>query len=244
MKAPCCLAVLFLSVPLCSQVPYQRIQNAAREPGNWLTYSGNYAAHHYSALSLINRTNVSRLKLAWMYQIGSRQHFESTPLVVDGVMYLSEPPSDVTALDLKTGRPLWRYRRTTPSDVPVCCGQVNRGVAILGDQIFIGTIDSHLVALDSNSGRVRWDVAVDDYKHGYTITAAPLVVKDKIIVGIAGAEYGVRGFLDAYDASTGKRAWRFWTTPAPGEPGNNTWSGDSWKRGGATTWVTGSSTLR
>ncbi len=234
------------AVSLClfaQTVPYERIRDAAtnqRDIGNWLTYSGDYAARHYSQLDQIHRGNVSKMKVAWVYQVRGRQHFETTPLVFDGVMYISDPPSDVTALDLRTGRPLWHYRRSIPEGVPVCCGQVNRGVAALDDQIFIGTIDSHLVALDAKSGRVRWDVKVEDFKLGYTITAAPLAVKDKIIVGIAGAEYGVRGFLDAYDAKTGKRAWRFWTTPAPGEPGNETWAGDSWKRGGATTWLTGS----
>lgn len=234
------MITLLLASALLAQVPYERIVHADREPGNWLTYSGNYFAHRYSPLDQINRSNVSELKVAWMYQIGGRQHFESTPLVFDGIMYLTEPPSDVTALDLRTGRPIWHYRRTIPEGVPVCCGQVNRGVAALGNQVFVGTIDSHLVALDAKTGRVRWDVEVADHKLAYSITAAPLAVKDKIIVGIAGAEYGVRGFLDAYDARTGKRAWRFWTTPAPGEPGNESWSGDSWKYGGATTWVTGS----
>lgn len=221
-------------------VPYERIRVAASEPQSWLTYSGNYASHHYSALNEINRTNVSRLEVAWMYQIRGRQHFESTPIVADGVMYVTDPPSDVTALDLRTGRPLWHYRRRTAPDIAVCCGQVNRGVAILDDQIFVNTIDSHLVALDAKTGRVRWDVEVADYKLAYSMTAAPLAIKDKIIVGIAGAEYGVRGFLDAYDAKTGRRVWRFYTTPGPGEPGHGTWSGDSWKYGGATTWVTGS----
>ena len=154
--------LMALSVTALAQTPYERIAEARREPGNWLTYSGDYFSHHYSPLAQINRTNVGRMKLAWMYQIGSRQHFESTPLVVSGVMYLSEPPSDVTALDLKTGRALWHYRRPIPEGVPVCCGQVNRGVAILGESIFIGTIDSHLVALDAGTGRVRWDVEVAD----------------------------------------------------------------------------------
>jgi alcohol dehydrogenase (cytochrome c) len=223
-----------------AQVSYERILRAGSEPGAWLTYSGAYDARRYSPLAQITRDNVGSLKPAWMHQIFSRAKFEATPLVFDGALYLAEPPSDVTALDLKTGRPLWSYRRAIPDGVAACCGQVNRGVAALGDQIFIGTIDAHLVALDRKSGRLKWDVTVADYKTGYTITAAPLAVKDKIIVGIAGAEYGVRGFLDAYDAASGKRVWRFWTTPAPGEPGNETWSGDSWKTGGATTWLTGS----
>ncbi len=233
------LALLVASVAQ-AQVPYERIRQADREPENWLTYSGNYSSHRYSQLKQIDRTNVSRLKVAWMYQIRGRQHFETTPLVFDGVMYITDPPSDVTALDLRTGRPLWHYRRSIPQGVPACCGQVNRGVAALGDQIFVNTIDAHLVALDARTGRVRWDVEVADWKLAYTMTAAPLAIKDKIIVGIAGAEYGVRGFLDAYDTKTGRRLWRFWTVPGPGEPGNETWSGDSWKQGGATTWVTGS----
>ncbi len=234
------LLLLLAASTVLAQVPYERIRDANREPGNWLTYSGNYASHHYSSLNQINRTNVARLKVAWMYQVRGRQHFETTPLVFDGVMYITDPPSDVTALDLRTGRPIWHYRRNIPPGVPVCCGQVNRGVAALGDQIFVNTIDAHLVALDAKTGRVRWDVEVADWKLAYSMTAAPLAIKDKIIVGIAGAEYGVRGFLDAYDPKTGQRVWRFWTTPGPGEPGNDTWSGDSWKQGGATTWVTGS----
>jgi alcohol dehydrogenase (cytochrome c) len=227
------------ALALAAQVPYERILNAAREPGNWLTYSGTYNAQRYSTLNQITRENVGRLRVAWIYQVGSRHKLETSSLVFDGVMYISEPPSDVTALDLKTGRPIWSYHRTLPAGVIACCGQVNRGVAVLDDQLFVGTIDAHIVALDLKTGRVRWDTKVADYKHAYSITAAPLALKDKIIVGVAGAEYGIRGFLDAYDAKSGKRVWRFWTVPGPGEPGNETWSGDSWKMGGAPTWVTG-----
>ena len=224
---------------LSAQVPYQRIVNSVSEPGNWMTYSGNYQGHAFSPLKQIDTHNVIDLRVAWMYQDGVAHHFETMPLVVDSVMYISEPPSNVTALDLRTGRPIWTYRRVLPEKIVVCCGQVNRGVAILDDQVFVGTVDAHLVALDMRTGRVRWDVEVANYKEAYSVTAAPLVVKDKVIIGIAGAEYGIRGFLDAYDAGTGKRAWRFWTVPAPGEPGNESWSGDSWKTGGAPTWVTG-----
>ncbi|MBI3668054.1 MAG: PQQ-binding-like beta-propeller repeat protein, partial [Acidobacteria bacterium] len=238
MKAS--LILLAFALSLAAQVPYDRIRQADAEPGNWLTYSGNYNAHRYSRLNQINTSNVKRLKTAWVYQNQTTHYFETTPLVVDGVMYITEPPSDVTALDTRTGRPLWQYRRTTPKDVRVCCGQVNRGLAALDDLVFIGTVDAHLIALDAKSGIVRWDVVVADYKTGHAITAAPLAVKDKVIVGIAGGEYGVRGFVDAYEAKTGKPAWRFWTIPAPGEPGNETWAGDSWKTGSATTWVTGS----
>jgi len=235
------LLLILLTAALHAQtLPYERIVNSAREPGHWLTYSGNYSSHHYSPLAQINRLNVVRLQPKWIYQVRGREHFEAMPIVFDGVMYITDPPSDVTALDVRTGRPLWHYRRAIPEGIPACCGQVNRGVAVLDDLVYIATIDAHLVALDAKSGAVRWDVEVADYKQAITLTAAPLAIKDKIIVGMAGAEYGVRGFLDAYDAKTGRCAWRFWTTPGPGEPGNETWSGDSWQRGGATTWVTGS----
>ena len=233
------LVMLVFTLSAAAQAPYERIVQSAREPGNWLTYHGSYAGQRYSTLNQIDRSNIERLRPAWMYQVQGRHHFETTPLVFDSVMYLSSPPSDVVAVDLKTGRPIWAYRRTLPEDLKVCCGQVNRGVAALDDQIFIGTVDAHLVALDLKTGRVRWDVQVADHKTAHSITLAPLAVKDKIIIGIAGAEYGVRGFLDAYDAKTGKRSWRFWTVPEPGEPGHETWSSDSWKHGGATTWVTG-----
>ncbi len=234
------ILALVLGASLGAQVPFERILKAEAEPHNWLTYSGNYSSHRHSPLKLINRDNVGGLKALWTYQINTLHKFETTPIVVDGVMYISEPPSDVTALDTRTGRPLWEYRRKLPKDIPVCCGEVNRGVAVLGDTVYIGTLDAHLVALDAKSGLVRWDVEVEDYTVGQSVTVAPLAVKDKIVVGIAGGEYGVRGFLDAYDAKTGERAWRFWTVPGPGEPGNETWAGDSWKRGAATTWVTGS----
>jgi alcohol dehydrogenase (cytochrome c) len=232
------VVMLAFAVMANAQVSYERILQSATQPGNWLTYSGSYNAQRYSTLDQITRANVHRLKMAWIYQVRAHDKFETSPLVFDGIMYISEPPSDVTALDLRTGRPIWSYRRTIPA-VPLCCGQVNRGVAVLDDQLFIGTLDAHLVALDLKTGRVRWDVEVADYRTANSITAAPLVVKDKVIVGIGGAEFGIRGFLDAYDAKTGKRAWRFWTVPGPGEPGSDTWSGDSWKTGGAPTWVTG-----
>lgn len=239
MKPLLLLMALALCAPLTAQVPYERILQAESEPGSWLTYSGSYGAQRYSTLNEIDRTNVHRLQTAWIYQTRSTQKFEVSPLVVDGVMYISEPPSDATALDLRTGRPIWQYRRSLPPGIVTCCGQVNRGVALLDDQVFLGTVDAHLVALDARTGRVRWEVEVAEHTEGYAITVAPLALDGKIIVGISGGEYGIRGFLDAYDPATGERLWRFWTVPGPGEPGNETWSGDSWQRGGAPTWVTG-----
>src|SRR5262249_4910026 len=184
--------------------------------------------------------NVKDWKLVWAYQRTTNHGIQPPPLGGDGVMYLSEPPSNVVALDAATGRPFWRYRRSLPAKINVCCDAVNRGVAVLGDRVFLGTVDAHLVALHARTGQVLWDVEVPDYKAGYSITVAPLVIKDMVITGIAGGEYGIRGFLDAYDVNTGQRRWRFWTIPGPGEPGHNTWRGDAWKTGGGSTWVTGS----
>ncbi len=221
------------------QLSYERIRDANKEPGNWLTYSRDYTGQRYSPLDQIHTGNVSRLKVAWMHQISDGGAFETSPIVVDGTMFITEPPNIVMALDARTGRRLWRYRKEIPKDLRMCCGRVNRGVAVLGDSVYYGSIDAHLIALDARTGSVRWDATLADYKTGYSSTGAPLAVKDKIITGMAGGEFGVRGFIDAYDAKTGKRAWRFYTIPAKGEPGNETWEGESWKTGSATTWVTG-----
>lgn len=232
------LALLLSASSAAAQLTHERILNAESEPGSWLTYSGNYAGWRYSPLEPINRENAKRLRLAWVHQMRYNQ-VETTPLVVDGVMYITEPPNDVAALDPETGRVFWRYRRALPTDTIACCGDVNRGLAMYGDKLYLGTLDAKLVALDAKTGAVVWEVEVANYQHGYAKTAAPLSVKDMIITGIAGGEYGIRGFLDAYDAETGERRWRTYTIPGPGEPGNETWAGDSWKTGGAPTWVTG-----
>lgn len=211
------------------------------QSGNWTTYSGNLEAHRFSPLNQITTANVSKLKPAWVYQIGERGRFETTAIAVDGILYITEPPTVVTALDGRTGRPLWTYRRVLPKDLQtIGFGRVNRGVAVIGDTVFVGTLDAHMVALDAKTGAVRWDTEVADYKLGYCITGAPLAVKGLVLTGTAGGEAGIRGFVDAYDAKTGKRAWRFYTIPGPGEPGHDSWSGDSWKTGGGSTWVTGS----
>jgi alcohol dehydrogenase (cytochrome c) len=231
---------LLLTVPLAAQVTYERILGAADEPENWLTYSGDYSSKRHSKLSQISRDNVGDLSLKWVNQLRAPGKVETTPLVVDGVMYLTSPPNDVLAVDARTGRPFWTYRRSLEPPINVCCGAVNRGLAILGGRLFMGTVDGHLMALDAKTGNVLWDIEVADRRTGHSLTAAPLALNDKIITGVAGGEYGIRGFLDAYDPATGKRLWRFWTVPEPGVKGNETWSGESWKTGGAPTWLTGS----
>jgi alcohol dehydrogenase (cytochrome c) len=215
-------------------VTYERLLGAASGSADWLTYSGNYRGWRYSALDQINRQNTAKLNLEWVYQMPTTLMVETSPLVVDGVMYISEPPSNVVALDAKTGRQYWRYRRQLPDRINVCCGQVNRGVAVLGNRVYVGTADAHLVSLDARTGDVLWDIQVADQTAGYAITGAPLIVKDMVICGIAGGEYGIRGFLDAYDAATGKRRWRFETISKA------SWPGNSWKTGGGSTWLTGS----
>ncbi|MBL8207649.1 MAG: PQQ-dependent dehydrogenase, methanol/ethanol family [Blastocatellia bacterium] len=219
---------------------YDRIRNAAAEPHNWLTYWGNYQGQHYSALKQINTTNVSQLQARWAVQMPGDTLLETTPIVIDGVMYTSGMPGDVYALDARSGLQIWKYSRKQKVVNPYQSNPFNRGVAVLGNRVYFGTLDAALIALDARTGQPLWEVQVADTMLGYSITSPPLAIKDKIIVGVAGGEHGIRGFLDAYDAKTGKRLWRFNSTPGPGEFGNDTWKGDTWKLGGGATWLTGS----
>lgn len=235
------LALFALAATLAAQdVPYERIRDAEKEPHNWLTYSGNYNGQRYSPLNLINTSNVKRLKVAWVHHTNTTESHETTPIVVDGIMFLTEGPNVVKSIDTRTGNLLWRYQKTIPPDLRLCCGRPNRGVAILNDTVYYGSIDAHFLALDAKTGRLKWDIEMADHKLGYSSTVAPLAVKDKIILGVAGGEYGIRGFLDAYDAKTGKRVWRFHTIPGPEDKDFGTWEGDSWKMGSAAIWTTGS----
>jgi PQQ-dependent dehydrogenase (methanol/ethanol family) len=218
----------------------ERLIASKAEPHNWLTYWGNYQGHHYSPLNQINVKNVNQLQSRWAVQMPGDTLLEATPLVIDGVMYTSGMPGDVYALDARTGLQLWKYSRKQKVVNPFESNRFNRGVAVLGNRVFFGTLDAALIALDARTGLPLWEVQVADTMEGYSVTSPPLAIKDKIIVGVAGGEYGIRGFLDAYDAKTGKRLWRFYATPGPGEFGNDTWKGESWKLGGAATWLTGS----
>jgi alcohol dehydrogenase (cytochrome c) len=222
-----------------AQVTPQRLLDAAKEPQNWLMYSGDYAGHRFSTLDQINTSNAPLLVPKWAYQTMAGGKFETTPLVVDGVLYGTGQDDRAFALDARSGRPIWQYQRALPSDIRPCCGRVNRGLAILGDKVFLGTLDAHVIALDAKTGNVVWDVTSVDYRGGYSITLAPLAIKNLVIIGVSGGEYGIRGFIDAYDAATGERKWRFYTVPGPGEPGHDSWEAESWKIGGAPAWITG-----
>ncbi len=226
---------------LDAQVSYDRIRKAAEEPHNWLTYNGTYSSQRHSLLDQITPANVSDLELQWILQNEVVGAWQSSPLVVDGIMYLTQRPNDVLAVDARTGRMFWRFRHTPSPDARVCCGSNNRGLAMLDGTLFMGTLDARLIAIDAVNGRPLWNVEVADVALAYSITMAPLVVKDKVIVGVGGGEYGIRGFVAAYDAKTGREAWRFHTIPGPGQPGHDTWSGDDWEHGGAPVWITGSS---
>ena len=188
----------------------------------------------------IDRSNVDRLELAWVRQLPVLGQVQTSPLVVDGIMYLTTPENEVYALDAATGNVFWSYQHDLSETLTLCCSKQSRGVGILGDRLYLTTMDAHLIALDAATGTELWDRKIADHLAGYSMTAAPLVVKDMIVTGTGGGEYGIRGWVDAYDAETGERRWRAYAIPGPGEWGNDTWEGDSWKTGGASTWMTGS----
>ncbi|HEU4690681.1 MAG TPA: PQQ-dependent dehydrogenase, methanol/ethanol family, partial [Vicinamibacterales bacterium] len=220
---------------------FERIQQANKEPQNWLTYSGSLSSQRHSLLTEIQPGNARDLELKWVFQSRSLDRHQVTPLVVNGTMYTIQSPNDVVALNAATGKQIWIYSHIPDQAARNCCGRFSRGVAIAGDTVFLASFDARIIAIDARTGKERWKTPpAGDPKQGYAFTHAPLIVKDKIIAGTAGGEFGVRGFIAAWDLNTGKEVWRFNTVPGPGEPGNETWSGDSWRNGGAPVWVTGS----
>lgn len=235
--------------PVVRDVNYERILNARSEPQNWLTYYGAYNGQRYSPLDQINTENVKRIGPAWIFQAGatgiiagaSTYSFEAAPIVVDGIMFLSGWDGWVWALDAKTGIEIWRYKHAVPFDVSLCCGNVNRGVAVAQGKVFFVTGNAHVLALDATTGKRVWDRTYGDVRAGESATVAPLVVKNKVIVGSSGGEFGVRGHLDAFDLETGEHQWRCYMVPKPGEPGSESWpaDGEAWARGGANCWLTG-----
>jgi alcohol dehydrogenase (cytochrome c) len=222
-------------------VTSEQIRGADEIPGEWLSYSGSLSGWRYSPLSEITSANVSQLRLHWVHQFNSSEpKFEPTPLVANDTIFVTEPPATVIALDARTGTVIWEYKRPIPVDLPVQTGRVNRGLAILDNSLFFGSIDGYLIAINANTGEVKWQTRVAKSSDGYSLTGAPLVVNHSVITGVAGGDYGARGFLAAYDAMTGQQQWKFDTIPGPGEPGHETWQSEAWKTGGGATWVTGS----
>jgi alcohol dehydrogenase (cytochrome c) len=248
MRALSLLMVVLASVTLAAQQPGPpTVTNADLLAGlpadgsKWLMYHGNYFGHRYSPLTQITPQNVNQLKAAWTFQTRLTPNFQTTPIFVDNVLYVTGFGGYVWAIDARTGRQIWQYRKEMADDFRGCCGPNNRGAAVHGDKLFVGTGDAHLIALDLKTGTPLWDAELANYKHGYSITVAPLVVKDKVIVGMAGAEFGIRGFIQAHDVNTGKPVWRFYTVAGPDEPGGQTWpkGTDAYLRGGGSIWVTG-----
>ena len=232
--------------PAHSILSWNRILNSAKEPSNWLTYWGDLAGTHYSTLPEITSANVKNLQAQWMTPMAGDGQIQATPIVVDGIMYTTGPvgaanagTTQVVALDAKTGKQIWRFDRPQKVRNQYENNRVNRGVSILDNRLFVGTLDAALIALDAHTGKQLWEAQLADTKEGYELTAPPLVVKDKIITGISGGEFGIRGFIEAYDPATGKKLWHFNAIPGPGEFGNDTWLGDSWQHGSGGTWMPG-----
>ena len=217
-----------------------RMEQGAAEPQNWTSYWGGYDGHHFSTLKQITPANVGRLQARWSAPLLGETVLESTPLVVDGVMYVAGPPGDVYAFDARSGVQIWKFHRGQDVKNPYEINPYNKGVAVLDGRVFFGTLDNNLIALDAHTGRELWETRVAETMEGYTLTGAPLAVKDKIVMGMSGGEMGTRGFIDAYDPATGKRLWRFYTIPKPGEPGGDTWPAGLAEYGGGATWLTGS----
>jgi alcohol dehydrogenase (cytochrome c) len=241
--------LLFASALFAQQSAIPNITNedllgGLKNPARWVTYSGDYTGRRHSPLTQITPENVRRLAAQWTFQsetLAPGRGFEATPIVIDGILYVTGSNNYAWAIDARTGRAIWRYRRELPRDLTAgSVYPVNRGFAVLGDRLFMATLDAHLVSLDTKTGNVLWDVTLEDYRHGYSATLAPLIVKDKVIVGISGGEYTTRGFIEAFNPKNGELIWRFKVIPGAGDPGSETWGNvDPNARAGGGAWVTG-----
>jgi len=227
--------------PIDIHVSSEQIRTAGSAKDQWLTYSGTLDGRRYTPLNEITPENVSRLRLRWIRQFGmSTGKIESTPIVVGGFIFTTEPPSDVVALDARSGDIRWVYKGSVPDNLPIDTFATNRGVAVLGNELFLQKLDCVLVAINATNGNPIWQTRVCNPSDYYTMTGAPLIANGSVVVGVSGAEYGIRGFVAAYDAETGKQQWKFNMIPGPGEFGHDTWKNDAWQSGGGSTWVTGS----
>jgi len=212
---------------------------SAQITDNWPSYNGDYTGRRFSGLTQITPQNVGRLQAQWVFHTRTPGVLEATPVVIDGIMYFTGS-NDAFALNAQTGETLWHYSRPVSGGlIDDASGHINRGVAILGNRLYMETDNAHLLCLDKRSGNLMWDVAYADWNRNYGATGAPLILKDKVLVATSGGDDGVRGFLAAFDATTGKLAWRLWTIPAPGEPGSSSWPGDTYLHGGGTAWMPG-----
>lgn len=217
----------------------ETLASGTANPEQWLHYGGDYRNFRHSPITELNPATIQTLQVAWSFPTGTQGQFAMSPIVYDGIMYMTTSYNHLMALNAATGELYWRYDHPQPEDLRICCGPANRGAAIYGDQIIMGTLDAHLLSFDRFTGELLWDIEIDEHSHGFSATAAPLIVKNMAIIGIAGGEFGVRGYFDAYDLNTQERVWRVYTIPGEGEPGNDSWAGDSWKTGGAPTWSVG-----
>ena len=224
-----------------SAVTNDHLLAGAANPEQWLLYGGDYGNYRHSPIDDITPANVGNLQVAWAFPTGTTEQFEVSPTVYDGIMYVTSSMNRLFALNAATGELYWRYDHPLPgrADLKLCCGVVNRGAAIIGDTVLMATLDAKLLAFNRLSGEILWEVTLAEHDAGFSATSMPMIVKDMAIVGIAGGEFGVRGFFDAYDVATGELRWRHYTVPVEGEPGVETWAGDSWKTGGAPAWTSG-----
>ena len=206
---------------------------------HWLQFGGGYSNFRHSPITELSPENIDKLEFAWGFPSGTQGQFAVSPVIYDGIMYVTSSYNRLFALDAASGELYWRYDHPQPADLRICCGPTNRGVAIIGDTVIMATLDARMLAFDRMSGEILWNTEIIDYKKGFSATSAPLIVKNLAIIGIAGGEYGVRGFFDAYDVESGELVWRHYTVPGEGEPGSETWSGDSYKTGGAPAWTIG-----